>query len=111
MEYVYTAYSKCINDKEFFFVKRYMIFPEVKNAEKILDGYGMHTHFDKACKIAGINDLEVRAWLYEKVGTVKSQNSALIIPINRMKTKTCQKNGWNSIQRLLFPVYKMKFKF
>jgi len=58
METFYKAYTKTEQNKLYYFVKRYLSFPEYKDVEDILEGYGMHTDFDKACNIAGINNLQ-----------------------------------------------------
>jgi hypothetical protein len=58
MEHYYTAYTKSVNNTLYFFVKKYIRYNEIKNATDILESYGMHTDFDKACTIAGIEDLE-----------------------------------------------------
>ena len=63
MENFYSAYVRTVNGKEFYFVKKYQVFPEYKDIPQILDTYGMHTSFDKACKIAMIFDLEIKQQL------------------------------------------------
>ena len=56
MENIYTAYSKDVNGKTFFFVKKYNVFPEYEDFPNVLDSMGMHTDFYKACEIAKIDD-------------------------------------------------------
>lgn len=63
MENFYSAYVRTVNGKEFYFVKKYQVFPEYKEIPPLLDCYGMHTNFDKACKIATIFDLEIKQQL------------------------------------------------
>jgi hypothetical protein len=65
MEYYYTAYTKAIQDTTFYFVKKYITFPEYKDMEPVLESYGMHTDFITACKIASLNDEEIRKNLFE----------------------------------------------
>jgi hypothetical protein len=60
MENFYTCYTKVIQDKTYYFVKRYLRFPEYNNVADILEGYGMHIDFNKACSIAGIKDAAIR---------------------------------------------------
>ena len=67
MEYLYTANTKIINEREFYFIKRFMIFPELEDACQILDGYGMHDDFHKACKIAGITEQAIKENLWFQV--------------------------------------------
>ena len=56
MENIYKAYTKEINGKTFYFVKKFSSFPEYENSPKVLDAMGMHTNFYKACNIAQIDD-------------------------------------------------------
>lgn len=60
MEYVYTAHTKIIDHKTYYFVKKIMALPEFKGLADIVTGYGMHTSFEKACDIAGINSISSR---------------------------------------------------
>ena len=64
METFYKAYTKIVQNKQYYFVKRYLSFPEYKEVEDILDGYGMHTDFNRACDIAGIINSSVRKRLF-----------------------------------------------
>ena len=61
MEIFYKAYTKTQQNQLYYFVKRFRRFPELGDISDILDGYGMHTDFNKACAIAGIADQKVRA--------------------------------------------------
>jgi hypothetical protein len=63
MEYLYTIHTKLIADKLHFFVKKMMAFPEFEGLDNVLIGYGMHTNFEKACKISGIYDITIRKQL------------------------------------------------
>ncbi len=56
MENIYKAYTKEINGKTFYFVKRFSAFPEIENSPSILDYMGMHTNFYKACTLAHVYD-------------------------------------------------------
>ncbi len=56
MENSYSAYVRTINGDTFYFVKKYQVFTEYKDLPPLLDSYGMHTDFNKACKIALISD-------------------------------------------------------
>lgn len=58
MENVYTAYTREINHQTFYFVKKYISFPEMEDAQ-VLDGYGMHADFYQACSIAEIQNERV----------------------------------------------------
>ena len=63
MEHLYTIHTKLIADKIHFFVKKLMTFPEFKELADVVVGYGMHTNFEKACKISGIYDITIRKQL------------------------------------------------
>jgi hypothetical protein len=67
MENYYTAYTKTIQNKTHFFVKKYVIFPEFKNVAPVLESYGMHTDFDKACSIALITDSKIKEGLLNDI--------------------------------------------
>jgi hypothetical protein len=67
METIYTAYTKLLDYKTYYFVKKFSAFPEFKNVSPVLESYGMHTNFDKACSIAGVNDPAVKEQLLQQV--------------------------------------------
>ncbi len=80
MENFYTAYTKVIENKTYFFVKKFLAFPEYHNVSPVMESYGMHTDFNKACNIAGINDAGIREkLLIEAEGTVQQ---AKVIDLN-----------------------------
>ena len=56
MENIYTAYIREVNGVDFYFVKKYNIFPEVTGSLKVLESFGMHSNFYRACDIAKIYD-------------------------------------------------------
>ena len=56
METNYTAYTRQINQETFYFVKKFVSFPEVGTEARVLDSYGMHRDFRRACAIASIYD-------------------------------------------------------
>ncbi len=67
METIYTAYTKTLDCKTHYFIKKFTAFPELKNVSPILDAYGMHTNFDKACTIAGITNVLIKDQLLQQV--------------------------------------------
>ena len=80
MENFYTAYIKIIENKPYYFVKKYLIFPEFTDVEPMLESYGMHTDFNKACSIASISDPKIKEQLLiEAEGTVQQ---AKVIDLN-----------------------------
>ena len=84
MKTFYTAYARPINGTTFYFVKSFRTFPELDNVPPILNGYGMHTQFDKACEIAELYDKETQLHLLHKIDTA---DAARVIPINNGKAK------------------------
>lgn len=66
METLYTAYTKLLDYKTYYFVKKFMAFPELKNVSPVLESYGMHTDFNKACSIAGVTDPVIKEKLLQQ---------------------------------------------
>ena len=66
METVYTAYTKLLDFKVYYFIKQFSTFPEFKNVSPVLVKYGMHTDFEKACNIAGVTDAAIKARLLKE---------------------------------------------
>lgn len=74
MEYLYTVHTKLIDEKNYYFVKKIMVFPEMKGlAADVVVGFGMHPDFEKACHIAGIDDAENRKKLLAQLEPVNPQ--------------------------------------
>ena len=63
METFYTAYTKLLDYKTYYFIKKFTGFPEFKDVSPVLDAYGMHTDFNKACSIAGLTDAKIKEQL------------------------------------------------
>lgn len=99
MKNIYTAYSKEINGKTFFFVKKYNVFPEYENFPQVLDSMGMHTDFYKACNIVKIDDKAVVKGLLDELHIPDSEKT---IQIHRVKgmTHTLIKNTHHAILKL-----------
>jgi hypothetical protein len=66
MEIFYTAYTKFLDFKVYYFIKKYKAFPELKNVSPVLESYGMHTDFNRACSIAGIHDPKIKETLLKE---------------------------------------------
>lgn len=80
MENLYTAYTKVMDNNTYYFVKKYLVFPEFKDVEPMQESFGMHTDFNKACSIAGVNDPMIRMQLFnESKGTIPQ---ARVIELN-----------------------------
>lgn len=71
MDNIYKAYTKELNGKTFYFVKKFSTFPEIENCPPVLDYMGMHTNFYKACNIAHV---------YDELAINKLMNELHIIP-------------------------------
>ena len=80
MENFYTAYTRVVQNTTFYFVKKYVTFPEYKNVPGVLESYGMHTDFNRACRIAMITDKEIRKQLFDNLQD--NTNSARVIHMN-----------------------------
>jgi hypothetical protein len=83
MENFYTAYTRVVQDTMFYFVKKYITFPEYEDVPGVLESYGMHTDFNRACQIALINDTEIRDHLLADLQN--NPNSAKVIHMNMTK--------------------------
>jgi hypothetical protein len=83
MEYSYSAYTKLINNQTYYFVKKHVLFPELKDVEPVLANYGMHIDFNKACNIASIYDDNIRQQLFKEAQATVQQ--AKLIDFNAVK--------------------------
>lgn len=83
MEKIYQSYTKTIDNTTYFFVKKFMVFPELKDVQPVLESFGMHTNFDKACEIAGIQDLAIKQRLVEEIQG--NMNQAKVIDLKDAK--------------------------
>lgn len=103
MENIYTAYTKTINGVKFYFVKKYQTFPEYKDVSSVLENYGMHTDFTKACKIAMINNKTIQQQLLDKIEINSAQTK--VIQLKRRKADNFNFRPWQitfpSISKLI----------
>lgn len=63
MEKIYNSYTKVIDGTTYFFVKQFLIFNELQGVAPVLEKYGMHTNFEKACNIAGVKEESIKKQL------------------------------------------------
>lgn len=91
MEINCTSYKKKIEGVSFYFVKRFIIFPELDNVPPVQDGFGMHTDFGVACTIAGINDPVLKDKLWNEIES-DGFSQAKVIEINSQNKKAA--NNW-----------------
>src|SRR5215211_5424468 len=92
MENFYTTYRKTIDGVTFYFVKKYQTFPEYKNVSPVLENYGMHTDFKKACQIAMISDKAIQQQLLDTLEIKTAQTK--VIKLNRRKADTFSLRSW-----------------
>jgi hypothetical protein len=102
MKNIYKAYTREVNGKLFYFVKKYTCFPEWENVPSVLDAMGMHTDFYKACDIAGLYDEIIIAQLMNELHIIPE--SARIIHLHGVKAMTHSliKNTQQAILKLRF---------
>jgi hypothetical protein len=86
MENIYKAYTKEINGKIFYFVKKFSVFPEYENSPKVLDAMLINTYFYKSCNIAKIDDDIVVRNLMNELHIIP--DSARVIHMHGVKAMT-----------------------
>lgn len=69
METNFTCYTKKVQGEIYYFVKKFMVFPEYANVPPVLEAFGMHADFDKACAIAQLSDAAIKKQLLKEVET------------------------------------------
>ena len=90
MKTIYTAYIKVLENTNFYFVKRFTAFPELKGVPDFLEGFGMHKDFNEACRIAGITSQSVKEFLISEIEN--SENETKVIQMNST-SQTISKSG------------------
>ena len=91
MEYSYISYTKLINNETHYFVKKYLLFPELNDVRPVLTNYGMHTDFYKACSIAFIYDDAIRQQLFKEIQVKEVQVKE--VPANVQQAKLVDLNA------------------
>ena len=67
MNYIYESYFKTIKGEKHFFVKNYLRLDGIGEVSDIMEGYGMHTDFKKACLIAGIKEVHLQQKIFDSM--------------------------------------------
>ena len=104
MKSMYTAYSKEINRKTHYFVKKFNYFPELENVPPILESMGMHKDFLRACDFANVEDENTVQELMEQLSLTRV--SGKVIPIQNVrnehqrKTHSMFRNTQSWLQKL-----------
>lgn len=88
METFYIAYTKLLDYKTYYFIKKFSAFPEFKNVSPVLIAYGMHTNFDKACSIAGVTDAAVKQQLMAQAEQNTNRAKVIELPTNNFAEKS-----------------------
>jgi len=79
----YTAYTRVINRRTHYFVKRYDTFTDLKDIPPILDAMGMHTDFLVACKFAGVENDSIIRQLMEELNLTRSSGKVVSIELRK----------------------------
>lgn len=100
MENIYEAYTREIDNRIYYFVKKKTRFPELSGTPEILDNYGMHADFYKACSIAHIKDENIISSLMQSVQIIPE--SARVVPMAKEKSfnKAVVRNTHHVLSRL-----------
>ena len=90
MSHVYVSYFKLIENKKHYFVKKFLHLTDCGNVSDILDGYGMHTEFKKACIIAGIKEIDIQQQIFDSmnISSVEAKVICMNNPIAVVKSIT-----------------------
>jgi hypothetical protein len=100
MENIYSAYTKQINGKTFYFVKRFSTYPEYDNVPMILESMGMHSDFFKACEIAKVYDDVVINRLMNDVHIIPQSARVIHMPRVKAMTHSLIKNTQHALMKL-----------
>ena len=102
MENIYKAYTKEINGKTFYFVKKFTAFSEYENCPTVLDGMGMHTNFYKACNIAHVYDDLAVNQLMNELHIISESARVIHLPKIKSITHSFLKNTHHAILKFRF---------
>ena len=103
METFYKAYNKMVENRKYYFVKKYVRFPEYRAVDDIMIGYGMHVNFYRACNIAEVHNEKIQQQLFEEME--RATHGAKLINLYQPA-----KQHKSFIQTLLSPAV-VNFKF
>ena len=87
METFYKAYSKMVQNRKHYFVKKIAHFPEYEELDDLVLGYGMHVNFNRACSIAKIDSPKIRQQLLAEADYVPATGKLVNIyrPVKQQK--------------------------
>ncbi len=78
MNTFYTGYTRQVQGTKFYFVKKFLTFPEVHGMPDLLENFGMHTNFKTACTIAKIADPLIQEKLLETITNAEVEQGKVI---------------------------------
>ncbi len=100
MENIYNAYTKEINGRTFYFVKKFTVYPEIKDCPPVLERMGMHSNFYKACHLAQIPDDKAIRYLMNELHIVPESARVIHLPKVKSMTHSLLKNTHHAILKL-----------
>ncbi|MEO8720436.1 MAG: hypothetical protein ABI372_04975 [Ginsengibacter sp.] len=102
MEHIFEAYTRDINGKTYYFVKKFSTFPEYVDSHILLDSMGMHTDFFTACRIAQINDEAIIHKLMAELNIIPDVVRVISMRSVKAVTYSLIKNTHQAISKLGF---------
>ncbi len=87
MNTFYTAYTRSVQGITYYFIKKFTAFPELNGVPDILESYGMHTDFKRACRIAALADAVIMQKLWNDV-EIENTLDAKVIQMNSQSVLT-----------------------
>ena len=100
MENIYKAYTKVINGKTIYFVKKFSVFPEIKDCPPVLEKMGMHSNFHKACYLAHIRDGDIVNKLINTLQITPEPGRVIHLKKVKSMTHSILKNTQHAILKL-----------
>lgn len=79
---MYTAYTKVMEGEKYYFVKGFLVFPELPEVPPVMENYGMHTQFEKACQIASLVDENIKSQLLAIIAAQENTSQPMAKVIN-----------------------------
>ena len=79
MEHSYSVHKKEINGVPTYFIKKFLTFPDQQDIPDIREGFGMHSNFEMACSIAGVESDTIKSNLRQQVDEESAEGK--VIPL------------------------------
>ncbi|MBS1736674.1 MAG: hypothetical protein JSS98_08755 [Bacteroidetes bacterium] len=100
MENIYEAYTKTVNNRIFYFVKKKVSYPELAGAPVVLEEYGMHSDFLKACSLAHIVDENIIHQLMQSLQLVAENAKVVTMSKEKSINKVVVRGAHSVLSRL-----------